>query len=469
MHPRQLLLGSIVLFTGCAHYVPQPVDPAVHAAEYRARRLDDPALRGWVGRFAGQPDPRRWTDRQLAVAALRLRAELDRARAEWRTARAGERTAGARPVPGAEGSVERAVAGSEGQSPWVVSLAGLFTVELGGKRGARIQQARARTAVAEAALRLTAWRVVQRSRSSAATLAFAEAEAAWSRRELDALLEVHELERGRFREAALTSAELARTGAEVEAARAEAATAQAAVLGARAELAGVLAVPAAALDSIEVVPSPSPGCDRLEGGAGSLAALTLTRRPELAGALAEYAVAEAAVRLEVARQRPDLDLGPGFIFDQGVKRWTLALALPGLFGFRNRAPIAEAEAARTAAAARVAEAQDALLAELDAALAECRGAALGRTAADSQVAVATRAADLAQAAWQRGETTRLEPALAGLALARAERTRLTADVRTRRAGQSLEAALGLWSGDAGDTWPDVRTDIPDEPTGGAAR
>jgi outer membrane protein TolC len=469
MRRRHVLLGSIGLLAGCAHYVPRPVDPAVHATEYRARRLDDPALRAWVARFAGPPDGARWTDRQLAVAALGRRAELDRARAEWRTARAGERTAGARPVPGAEGSVERAVAGSEGQSPWVASLAGLFTVELGGKRGARIQQARARTAVAEAALRLTAWRVVQRSRSSAATLAFAEADAARSRRELAALLEVHELERGRFREAALTSAELARTGAEVEAARAEAARAEAAALDARAELAGVLAVPAGALDSIAVIPSPGQGCDRLLVGADSLAALTLTRRPELAGALAEYAVAEAAVRLEVARQRPDLDLGPGFIFDQGVKRWTLALALPGLFGFRNRAPIAEAEAGRTAAAARVAEAQDALLAELDAALAGCRGAALGRTAADSQVAVATRAAELAQAAWQRGETTRLEPALAALALARAERARLAAEGRARRAGQALDAAVGLWSGPGGETWPDVRVDIPDEPAGGTAR
>jgi len=469
MRPRRLLLGSIAVLAGCARYAPRPVDPAVHAAEYRARRLDDPSLRAWVGRFAGTPSDRRWTDRQLALAALRQRAELERARGEWRTALAGERTAGVRPVPGAEGSVERAVAGSEGQSPWVVSLAGLFTVELGGKRGARIQRARARTAVADASLRLTAWSIVQRARSAAAALATAEHDAAASARELDALLAVHELERGRFQEAALTTAELARTGAEVESARADAAAAQAAALAARAELAGVLALPAAALDSVVVVPSPVQGCERLALGPDSLAALTLTRRPELAGALAAYAVAEADVRFEVARQRPDLELGPGFIFDQGVKRWTLALALPGLFGFRNRAPIAEAEAARATAAARVAEAQDALLAALDAAQAECRGAAFGRAAADSQVAVATRAAELAEAAYRRGETTRLEPALAALALARAERTRLAADARARRAGQSLDAALGVWSGPGGDRWPDVRTDMYDEPTGGAAR
>ena len=63
-----------------------------------------------------------------------------------------------------------------------------------------------------------------------------------------------------------------------------------------------------------------------------------------------------------------MELGPGFIFDQGIKRWTLGLALPGLLGFRNQAPIVEAEAARAAAGARVAESQDSLLAEVDEAM-----------------------------------------------------------------------------------------------------
>ena len=455
---RRRLAGVLVLgLAACARYVPQPVDPAAHAIAYQARRLDDTALVAWVSRFAEAPSGRRWTDRQLALAALHFRAELARARAEWRAARAGERAAGARPVPGAEAQVERAVAGSEGESPWVVSLAGLFTVELGGKRGARLQQARARTAVAEGELRLAAWRIVQRTRGAATALTLAGAAVAQSRREVDALLAAEALEQARYQEASVSTTELARTAAEVQTGRADVRTAEGRVLAARADLAGALALPAGALDSVEVALVPSPGCTlRQSASADSMAALALTRRPEIARALAAYAVAEADVRLEVARQRPDLELGPGFIFDQGVKRWILGLALPGLFGFSNRAPIVEAEAARTAAAARVAEAQDSLLAEVDAASAGCNGADLERAAADSQVAVAGRAAERARAAYDRGETTRLEPALATLALLRAERARQSAEARGLLAGQALDAAVGGWTGAPEERWPDVR-------------
>jgi outer membrane protein, heavy metal efflux system len=450
---------AVLALAACVRYVPQPIAPAVHASEYRARRLDDSGLVNWVTRWAGRPEPRRWSDRQLAVAALGLRAELARARAEWRATLAGERSAGARPQPGVGIDVERAVAGSEGQSPWVVSLAGLFAVELGGKRGARLQRARARTAAAEGELRLSAWRIVRGARTAATAVMVAESDLAYARREAAALAGVQTLEQARYQEASLTSAELARTSSEVQGVLAQVSAAEAAVLEARAALAGALAVPARALDSVAVAPDSTEGCHVLQSmGTDSLAALALTRRPEIGRALAEYASAEADVRLEVSKQYPDLDLGPGFIWDQGVQRWTLALTLPNLLGFRNRAAVREAYAARAAAAARVAEAQDALLAEVELAAGRCRGAVLERAAADSQVTAAERATELARRSFQRGETSRLEPSLADLAVARAERERSSAAARVMAAGQGLGAAAGIWAASERASWPDPRRD-----------
>jgi outer membrane protein, heavy metal efflux system len=454
---RRLVL--VLLLAGCARYQPRPLDLATHPAEYRARRLDDPGLIAWVARWSPAPTPHRWTGRQLALAALGLRADLARARADWRAARAGERTAGKRPQPGAQGSVERAVSGSEGQSPWVVSLGALLNVELGGKRGARLQQARARAAVAEAELRLTAWRVTRETQAAAQRLAASQADLDAARREVGALAELEARERARYQEASLSSAELARTGTEVQAARADAAAAEAIALDARASLAGALAVPTRALDSLTVAVDSAAGCAALETiGPDSMATLALSARPEMGRALADYAVAESQVRLEVARQYPDLELGPGFIWDQGVHRWTLALALPNLLGFRNRAAIAEVEAARAAAGARVAETQELLLAEVGMAVSGCRGAVLERAAADSQVAVAARAASLAQAAYERGETSGLEPALAALAVARAERLRNAASTRLTGAGQALIAAAGNAASLSAERWPDPRED-----------
>lgn len=449
----------LALLAGCVRYAPRPLELAAHPAQYRARRLDDPRLLEWVAQWAARPSGVTWSDRQLALVALGLRADLARARGEWETAIAGERTAGVRPAPGVEGSVERAVSGSDGQSPWVISLAGLFGLELGGKRGARLQQARARTSIAEADLRTTAWRVAREAGDAAVALAAAEAELAQARREVDALADLQGRERARFQEAALSSAELARTGTEVQAARTGVAALRSEALSARAALAGALAVPLSAVDSVVVAPDAAPDCVTLTAlGADSLAALALSRRPEIGRALAEYALAESGVRLEVARQYPDLDLGPGFIWDQGVHRWTLALVLPNLLGFRNRAAITEAERARTATASRVAQVQDDLLAEADAATARCRGAMLEVEAADSELAVSGRVAALADSAYRRGETSRLEPALANVSVVRAARLDHAARLRAVAAAAALRWSIGGWEPGGAARWPDPRRD-----------
>jgi hypothetical protein len=69
-------LGVVVALHGCVRYVPRPVEPVTHAMAYRARRLSDPRLLDWVSRWADRPAPDRWTDRQLALAALGLRSEV---------------------------------------------------------------------------------------------------------------------------------------------------------------------------------------------------------------------------------------------------------------------------------------------------------------------------------------------------------------------------------------------------------
>jgi outer membrane protein TolC len=440
----------------CVRYVPRPLDPVPHVAAYRARRLDDAALLAWVGRFGPRPEPTRWSARQLALAALAGRADLVRLRAEWRAAGEGERAAGVRPPPGAQADLERAVSGSDGASPWVVALGAMLTVELGGKRGARLAQARARTAMAEADLRAAAWSTVMGVRDAATTVAGLEQDATQARAAVAGLMRVDSLERARYDEGSLPASELARTRADVQDAVVQASAAESAALEARAALAGSMALPARALDSVQV-DGRGGECARVDAPTpDGLAALALGQRAEIGRALADYAAAEADLRLEVARQYPDLELGPGFIWDQGVHRWTLGLAVPNLLGFRKRASIDQAARLREAAAARVMEVQDDILAELDQAVARCRGARREREAARSQLDAAERAAALARAAYDRGETSRLEPALAELALVRAARAHGAAEARLARADAALDRALGDWPGNPAQRWPDPR-------------
>ncbi|MEO7985285.1 MAG: TolC family protein [Gemmatimonadales bacterium] len=460
-----ILAIGVLAAAGCVHYQPSPLNPTLQLGEYRARRLDDSTLLAWVERWTGHISPAGWTDRQLAVAALKLRAELPRARADWRTAKAGERSAGGRPQPGVSADVERAVSGSKGQSPWVVALAGLLSLELGGKRGARMQEARARAAVAEADLTIVAWRTVMATRQAVLHLTLADSARQLASVELAGTIEVAGLERERFAESAVLASELYRTEAEVEVVRSAAAAAERDLIEARGSLAGALGVPPRSIDSIAVAPARSAGCKRLDAlGMDSLQAVALVARPEIARSLAEYAIAEAQVKLRVAKQYPDLDLGPGFIWDQGVHRWTVALALPGLLAFRNRAPIVESETARGAAGARVLETQESVLRELALAGERCRGAQVMRAAADSQMATAARNLARARATYGRGESTKLDGALAGLAVIRAGHARRDAERDLMLAGWSLEVAAGEWGGTEAVRWPDPRDENGEEGT-----
>ncbi|HEX6104170.1 MAG TPA: TolC family protein [Gemmatimonadales bacterium] len=461
-----LLLGCLLLAQpGCARYRPEPLDPAAHAGRYRARSLSDSALLAWVERHAGAPADGRWTDRQLGAAALAYRADLERARRQWLAARASAAAAGARPGPGVEGEVERRVGGRREGSPWVVSLAGLFTFELGGKRGARLQAARARETAAEAELALLVAATLGRVRGAALALRHAEETRAGAAAELQALGRVETLERARYAEAALGSGEVARTAAEVVGAAAAAASAETEVLLARSALAGALAVPDGELDAVGVATTVQGGCAWGEGiGPDSLAALALRRRGEIARALAAYAGAEADLRSRIAATYPDLELGPGFIWDQGVHRWTLAAALPALLNLRHRGPIDAAEAARHAAAAGVSEVQDELFAETGKALAHCRGAVRERAAVDSQRVAAERVAALAREAYGRGEAGTLQLARAELLLRSAEARERAARQRLERAGLELELTAAEWRGAETVRWPDLRSEpfIPRE-------
>jgi outer membrane protein TolC len=341
----------------------------------------------------------------------------------------------------------------------VVSLAALGTVELGGKRGARLLAARARASVAESRLVLAGFDVAREVRIATAAVAAAAEATEENRAELVALQRVAGLERQRYAEAAISSSELARTASEVQDARAALAETERALLSARAALAGALAVPVAAVEDLEPRPGATAGCARLDSvSLDSLAVSALHRRGEVTTALAGYAVAEAEMRLEAARRHPDLEIGPGFIWDQGVHRWTLALALPSLLGFRNRGPLAEAEAAREVAALRVTEAQDSVIAEVGAAGEACRGSRLALAAADSQVAAARGVVARARGAYERGETGSLEPARAELQLVRAGGIRRAAARRVTMAGLDLEAAAGDWHDGDRRPWPDSRQD-----------
>lgn len=450
-----ITLNALWLATACATYTPAPIQPDSQRELFNARSLGDPALLAWFDSL-GQPRPAaKWMPRQLAIAATWLRTDRAVRQAEIAVADAAVKTAGGRPQAGVSSDLEYAFSDPQASSRWGVALAGLFTIELGGKRGARIGRARAAALAARAAAAESEWEQVNEVYSALLAWNQADQLVISAREERMAHDSVVGLTQARFEGGTLTRLDVARSEGE----RRAAITAEQAAMRDASEalsgLAQVMGLPISAVGPAVTEGRAEPGwpdCDDGTPSRDSLQRTALGARWSVRRAAAEYQVAEGDLRVEVANAAPDLTLGPGVFFDQGTGKFTLGAGLPLALN-RNRGPIGEAEARRTVAGARLMRAQEAVLSQVEGALASCDGARPQVVATDSLIAQAERRLSLTEAGYSRGELGRLEVMVTRLDVMRSRRAAREARLRQQQAGLALERALGAWGSRADGPWP----------------
>jgi outer membrane protein TolC len=205
---------------------------------------------------------------------------------------------------------------------------------------------------------------------------------------------------------------------------------------ARVRLATAVGVPVRALDGMDVTVPMDDRASELESSADELRRDALLKRPDVLAAIADYAAAESALELEIARQYPDLRIGPGYEYDQGLNKWAvvgISLELPVLN--RNQGPIGEAEAHRAETAARFIALQASVIDELDRALAN-------RSAArDALLAAERRRLRSAERSFAAGALDRLALVAAQVTAIQAEQAHFDARIRLQQAVGDLEAAV----------------------------
>jgi outer membrane protein, heavy metal efflux system len=444
-HARRSLAAGVVLLslTGCVHYQPRPIAPEPALAALEARTLDSPDLALFL---KSQPEPIEWPPaawdlRALTLAAFYYQPDLDVARSNWAAARAGAIRAGERPNPNLNFEPGYNSTTPAGQmTPWILTLALDFTVETAGKRGHRIAAAHQLSEAARLDVAVAAWQVRSRVRKALLDLHGATGTVALLGRQIDVqqanvgLLE-RQLAAGAISPFELTQARLAFDGMRLGLDDARRRRAESYV-----QLAGALGVTARALDGLTL------GFGTFEQPPADLPAPSVRRqallnRPDLLGALAAYEATQADLQLEIARQYPDLHLGPGYQMDQADNKWTLGLpvALP-LFN-RNRGAIAEAEARRAEAAARFTALQNRAIEETDVSLAGYDAARAKMTTAEAMLADLRKQELASRARWRAGEISKLDLGSLQLELISLERARFEALVQAHEALGRLEDAM----------------------------
>jgi outer membrane protein TolC len=438
-----LLLLLALTMMACVRFHPKPISAPRSLDAFEARRLDAPELRDFLlgNKEVAEWPPGVWDLKALTLAALYYHPDMDVARAQWGVANAGRITAGERPNPSVNPLMGyNATSPIDEVTPWIPEISLELPIEVAGKRGFRIAEARRLSEAARWNVLSTAWEV--RSRLRAALLELYSAEQTQSflagRRDLRAeivrLLEVQK-EAGEVSAYEVTQARVALDNerlAALEASRTNE--------NARARLASSIGLPRKALEGVKLS---FYVFGRIEPDfpAGEIRRHALLNRSDILASLAEYAAKESALRLEIAKQFPDIRIGPNYQLDQTDSKWTIGLALDLPILSRNKGPIAEAEARRAESAARFLGLQSKVIGELDAAVAACRSALQKSKAADDLLADLAQQESTAGGRYSAGEISRLELLGIQLELNSSALAGLEALVRAQESVGRLENAM----------------------------
>ncbi|MBK4734679.1 TolC family protein [Noviherbaspirillum pedocola] len=407
--------------------------------------LSSPELREFIQARHLKPEspwpPLRWNLDSLTLAAFFFSPDLEAARSKLRTTEGSQITAAQRPNPVLQFPLQWTMNPNAGESPWIVGFALDIPIETAGKRNYRVNEAAHLVTAARLQVANVAWGIRSQLREQLLIL--------WSTSERAGLLQqqveldqklVSMLEK-RLAAGYASTWEVNQQRLSLIQDRNALLPVQQEMAATKVRVATVLGLRAQALDGAELdlsgfgepIPELPPQEIRLQA---------LLNRADVLESLAQYEASQAALQLEVARQYPNLHLGPGYTFDQGARKLGFdftGLELP-VFN-RNQGPIAEARGRRLEAEARVKKIEAKAFADADGAVAAydtARGMVLQN---EHQLAVQGRQLSFAQRALELGQDDRLALVLAQKAELAARLAMLDATFHVQQAVGKIEDAM----------------------------
>jgi outer membrane protein TolC len=434
----------IALFTGCARFESRPISPADSAAKLDARRLDDTGLKKFLETNLGHEldswPPASWELKTLTLAAFYNHPGLELARAQWRVAQAGVQTAGGRPNPTLGLTPGYDFSAANGLSPWLPFFNLDVPVETAGKRGKRVTRAQHLSESARLNIATTAWHVRSNVRASLLDFTMANRRAMLLEQQLAVQEQIMKLLEQRLAVGAISQPELTTARIALDKTQLDLGDARSKSVDARTRLAESLGLSAAALDGIKVA------FDLADRAADALTSaearrIALRGRYDILGALSDYAAAEAELRLQIARQFPDIHLNPGYQFDQGDNKWTLGITFELPVLNQNQGPIAEARARREETAARFTGLQAKAISEIDHGVAAYRVAREQLATSDSLLAAGQQQRHSVEAQLKAGAADQLDLLSAQLELGVATLAQLDGQAKLQQSLGALEDAL----------------------------
>ena len=358
---------------GCESYVAKDIQPASSAATLETRSLADAGLTKFISAHGlkAQDD---WNLDRFTLTALFFNPDLAVARAELAGAKGDTASAAEWPNPSINLSPGYNVDAAPGQTPWILGYTLTIPIDVSGQRAHRAVGAEKRQTAARFRLTAAAWNARASVRLALAELHAADNAAKIWQALRPTIGEARQALAAQSNAGEISAAESAQARLLLDRTELSARDAERSRLAARAKLAESIGVPLSALRNINIsfrglgnfARAPQASQARLWAA---------QHRADVLAALAEYDAAQADLQVEIARQYPDISVGPGYQLDQGEGKWSLGLDINLPLFNRNAGAIAGAQAKRSALAAKFESLQLHVLAEVEQACAGYTAAA----------------------------------------------------------------------------------------------
>ncbi len=448
------LSGS--LLTSCSYlpYQAKPLDSQTITAKLINKDPSSPEFNAYLkSQGVTQLPIQSWGLNELTYCALFFNPSLDVAKAKWVAMQASINTANQRQIPSINGKLAHSNLKNGDRSPWAYGLGLDIPLETANKRQIRTELASYEAEIAHIEVAQVAWQL--RSQIATQLIDYHEsvALAALLQKELDTQTALLHMLDKRFKLGMLSSHEFNAAKLQqqktLQALNAEQArspalhTKLAASVGLTSEKFNTLHLMPLDLDvTLNKILAYNLNSAKKPN---SLQSAALLNRLDIRAALARYAVAESKLKIEVAKQYPDISLSPSFAFEFGDSIWSLGISsLFNLFNQNthlNSSLIAEATRLREVEAAQFEALQAKVIGDLSQAQAiyTATNSEIART--QTNLATQLQLDQQLQKQFDSGLIDRLELTSNQLITISAEQNLLNTKFRNLRAAYAIEDVM----------------------------
>lgn len=440
------ILSLSLAACGFQDYIAKPIDTKTIADKINNRRADDHQFQEYLinnGYNTAQLPIQQWTVDDLVYCALFFNPSLNIARAQWRSAEAAKLTAAEMRLPTLSGNYEKTDS-NETSSPHAYKLSIDLPIETANKRNIRIESAQHLSEAAKLKIALSAWQLRNEVIGAVYDYIYNQKLITLLEKEQAKRQEIVAIFQKRTQVGEASNLELSKANLLLQDASAilEAAQRNQPILTSK--LASSLGLSPAALERMQIADSidaESILASVADKQTSEIQSRAIFNRLDLRIALERYAVAEAKVKLEIAKQYPDLVFKPGYAYDFGEKIWSLGLSGLMTILTKNKLAIAEAKQLREVEVAQFEALQANVISEVNTANARL---AQAKQILDSQkIFLAQQQASTKRmdSKLRAGEIDRLEMSYAKLEEIIAEKNYARANYQIATQINALESAI----------------------------